>query len=81
MNDEYEFLELPKSSSDITDITNLAITLEKDIPLQDRTKINELFEMVVDIVHMNVSIELIETTGKYNDIITGINRASMKSVK
>lgn len=81
--DEMEYMQIPEPSTNVTDIVNLVAALSAgDIPIgdSDEDKLHDILSMAVNIVHMNMSMELIETTTTYNDLIVGINRASIKKV-
>ena len=73
-------IEMPTAPTDVTDITNLASTLEKDLPQTDLDNIHTLLTTAVEIVNMNMQIELVEVTHKYNELVTLINRGNIKAV-
>lgn len=78
---DMEYLELPMQPTCAADLVNLSNMMQNDIPVHDSDKLHEILSMAIDIVHMNMSIELIDTTNTYNSVITGLNRSAIKQVK
>ena len=81
--DELEYMQIPEPSTSVTDIVNLISAMAAgDLPVggDDEDKLHDILSMAVNIVHMNMTMETIETTNTYNDLIVGVNRSMIKKV-
>lgn len=81
--DELEYLQVPEPATSITDVHNL-IQVMKDGDLvcggDDEDKLHEILSMAINIVHMNVSLEMLETAATYKDVMVGLRRSSIQKV-
>ena len=81
--DEMEYMQVPEPSTSVTDVVNLiAVMAAGDVGMSDddEGRLHEILSMAVSIVHMNMTMETIETTVTYKDVLVSLNRSTIKKV-
>jgi len=81
--DEMEYMQVPEPSTSVTDVVNLvAVMAAGDVGMSDddEGRLHEILSMAVNIVHMNMTMETIETTQTYKDVLVSLNRSTIKKV-